>query len=56
MKRIMLKLDDEMFRKFKVDKAKKEAELGKNLTWEEYSALAFGFSKYQKGGQNGRNS
>jgi hypothetical protein len=41
----MLKLDDETFRKFKLDKAKREIELGHSLTWEEYSLIVFGFKK-----------
>ena len=45
MKRIMLKLDEEMFIKLKEYKLKVEKNLKKSLTWEEFVIGVFGLNK-----------
>ena len=45
MKRILLKLDEEMFYKLKKDKFKMERILDESFTWEEYIQILFGFGK-----------
>ena len=49
MKTILLKLDEKFFYKMKADKQRQEKEYflenGKQLTWENYIKILFGFAK-----------
>ena len=42
---IHLRLDKDFFYKMKKDKFNREEERGKNLTWENYIKLLFGFTQ-----------
>ena len=45
MRNIQLHIDDNMFHKMKLDKVKLEKDYKKNLTWEKYIEILFGFNK-----------
>jgi len=48
MKNIILHIDKAFFNKMKKDKLKRELQLNRTLTWEEYIQVLFGFAKYIK--------
>jgi len=48
MRNIILKFDEEMFYKFKLDKAKKQQKQMQLITWEDYFVELFGFQEKQE--------
>ena len=48
VKVILLKFDEEFGNKMKRDKLRRERQLGRSLTWEDYIQVLFGFAKLIK--------